>query len=349
MEDSIIIIDNGSGSQRFGFARERKPGFVTPTGNTVSDEKALFNNPVERGRVKNWDDLEALWDHAFKNGLKTSPKNMKFIVTELVNPDKKEREKTAELLFEKFGASAIYTARSLVLSTYACGQLNGLVVQSGAGVTQVAPVLDGFAVEKASVCLEWGGNDLDAYLQKLLQARKIDLPKENAAAIACSIKEKLCYAALDFDAEAKKELNKKAPTFELPDGSKISIDHDCIQVPEAMFNPKLLGVDSPGLGKLLADSVSKCDAKRANELFSRVLAAGGNTSFKNFDERLLKEVAAFAPKNTSVKLMPCYSSKIDLSWIGGSILSMNDNFQAMWFGKKEYNEKGASAVNAKCV
>jgi len=75
-------------------------------GDEASPYRALLDitYPIDEGRVRNWDDFNALWEYTFKArmGIKdTSDK--KILVTEAALNPKKNREKMAELIFEKHG------------------------------------------------------------------------------------------------------------------------------------------------------------------------------------------------------------------------------------------------------
>ena len=57
-----------------------------------------------------------------------------------------------------------------------------------------------------------------------------------------SIKEKLCRTALEYEKEIQSGV--KSSHYELPDGSKVTVSNERIMVPEAMFKPSLIGMNS---------------------------------------------------------------------------------------------------------
>lgn len=75
-------------------------------GDEASPYRALLDitYPIDEGRVRNWDDFSALWEYTFKTrmGIKDLS-DKKILVTEAALNPKKNREKMAELIFEKHG------------------------------------------------------------------------------------------------------------------------------------------------------------------------------------------------------------------------------------------------------
>lgn len=69
-----------------------------------------------------------------------------------------------------------------------------------------------------------------------------------------------------------------------------------------LFNPSLIGEESPGIHEVLMYSIQKSDMDLRKTLYSHVVMSGGSTLFKGFGERLLAEVTKLAPKNTKIKV-----------------------------------------------
>ena len=60
--------------------------------------------PMENGIVRNWEDMERLWDHTFSEEiLDVDPNNAKILLTEAPMNPKKNREKLIQTMFEKYG------------------------------------------------------------------------------------------------------------------------------------------------------------------------------------------------------------------------------------------------------
>lgn len=142
--------------------------------------------PMENGIIRNWDDMELLWDHTFGNEcLNIDPTLSKILLTEAPMNPKKNRERLVETMFEKYGFqgnstfviserwafSGAYVAIQAVLTLYAQGLHTGVVVDSGDGVTHICPVYEGFGLQNITKRLDVAGRDITKYLIKLLLLR----------------------------------------------------------------------------------------------------------------------------------------------------------------------------------
>ena len=124
-ESVPIIIDNGSGIIKSGFAGNDHPSAVFPTiigrrrhaaailetnqQDQYIGKRALVNKdvltihyPIEHGIVADWHGMEKIWHHTFYNELHAAPEEHPLLITDSSLNPKGNREKMTEVLFERF-------------------------------------------------------------------------------------------------------------------------------------------------------------------------------------------------------------------------------------------------------
>jgi len=78
------------------------------------------------------------------NKLKVKPAENKIFMTEPILNPKNNKEKMVEVLFEKFGFTGMQVGVQALMSLYSEGLLEGLLLDSGDGVTHCIPVADSY-------------------------------------------------------------------------------------------------------------------------------------------------------------------------------------------------------------
>jgi actin beta/gamma 1 len=155
--------------------------------------------PIEHGIITNWDDMEKIWHHTFYNELRVAPEEHPVLLTEAPLNPKANREKMTQIMFETFNSPAMYVAIQAVLSLYASGRTTGIVVESGDGVTQIAPVFEGNSIPHVFSKSFIAGRDLTTFLGRLLYDRFYKFTSSAELDIVRDIKEKLCFVALNYE------------------------------------------------------------------------------------------------------------------------------------------------------
>jgi len=93
----------------------------------VGDEAAKVRTmldikyPLANGIVRNWEDMEHLWNYTFFEKLKINPPECKIMLTEPPMNPKKNRETMVDYIFGKYKFRSCYIAIQAVLVLYAQG------------------------------------------------------------------------------------------------------------------------------------------------------------------------------------------------------------------------------------
>ncbi|VDK64696.1 unnamed protein product [Cylicostephanus goldi] len=282
-EIAPVVIDNGSGVCKAGFAGDEAPQVVFPSiigrprhqivvkmgqkGLYVGDEAQYrrdaltLHYPIERGIVTNWNDMEKIWHHTFYSELRISPEEHPVLLTEPSLNPKGNREKMTQIMFETFNTPAMYVSTQAVLAHYAFGRTSSVVLEIGDGLTNIVPIYQGYFLPHAAKRIDMAGRDLTDYMMRILTERGYFFTTTAERETVRDIKEKLCYVAPDFKQEliisSQSTLLEK--NYEAPDGQIITLGNERFRCPEILFAPSYIGSDSKGIHETTYKSIMSCD------------------------------------------------------------------------------------------
>ena len=254
-----VVIDNGTGYMKGGFSGENAPRSVFPTlvgtpnkGKLLTDEKipriigqeALekmgmsdVKYPIEKGIIKDWDDMELIWHHMLYNELRIAPEDHNMILTDIPSNAPENREKIVQRMFEKLNVPGLYISMTSVLAIYDAGRTSGMAVDSGQEITNFVPVYEGFAFPNAISKTEIGGKKLTKYLKQLLTDKKYNINTDAKELKINEIKEKYCRVSYDFENEIREagEGGNLEEKVKLPDGEEITLETERLKCPESLY------------------------------------------------------------------------------------------------------------------
>ena len=369
-EAPAVVIDNGSGNVKCWYAGEDVPRALFPAAlgypreggevlvgdAAVSAKRVTLKYPIEHGIVSDWDGLEKLWSEAFRL-IGADPKNQATLVTEAPLNPKINREKMAQLLFEKFSVPAVHIQIQAVLTLYCVGRTEGCVFDSGDGVTHAVPVFEGHTIPTAVKRLDMAGRDLTEWMMELL-SDETDRPFTTTLdrEAARLIKEKHARVSLNFDEELdlydavpRDESKTKMQTYTLPDGHDITFGRAAFCCPELLFNPALADKPCQSAQQLVHDSIQCCPVDIRRALYRNIVLSGGNTMFENMALRLQGEVGKLVNARVADELKVIAPGERKYSvWMGGALLASLASFSSEWVTKQEYDEAGPSIIHTRC-
>eukprot|EP00644_Phytophthora_capsici_P007998 jgi/Phyca11/553962/estExt2_Genewise1Plus.C_PHYCAscaffold_580020 len=231
-----VVIDNGSGSMKAGFAGGETPQVVFPSyvgttkhtrmmaggafegadvvvGNRMQNHRGLFKiqYAMEHGVVTDWNSMHRIWQHVYaKEQLNVQSEDHPVLLTEAPLNPVANRQRAGEVFFEAFNVPSLFVSPQAVLSLYASGRTTGVVLDVGDGVAHVVPVYEGFTLPHAITRMDIAGRDVTRHLQLLLRRAGYNFQTSAELEIVREIKEKLCYVAFNPTKEEQLEAEKSA-------------------------------------------------------------------------------------------------------------------------------------------
>ena len=286
MSAPVIVFDNGTGYMKAGLSNKETPMCTIPAligrpmlrfkqkienielkpimiGDEVSPVRSLLEltYPMEEGIIKNAGDMEILWDYVLQKKLKINKsdfKNRKLLITEAPNNPDKNKEKMAQILFEKIGIGFFNIEPQAKMTLYCEGGESGVVLDSGDGVTHVIPIAKNFLLQHQIKRLDIAGRHITNYLTRLMQIKGYAFNSTADFEIVRELKEKYCFVSCDIKSDRKldQETTYYNSYTKLPDGRKIRISCEKFEAPEILFQPNLIQNEMPGVHEMLYNCIN---------------------------------------------------------------------------------------------
>ena len=320
MDKQAVVIDNGTGFTKMGYAGNLDPDFVIPTAIADLDKKSTLGvsikndeydyyigeqainqaktskkhkltYPMQDGIIESWDLMEKYW-HQSVPGLYIGVQAVFALLG---------CSKTHEDINEEEDGKMDKDQKAAIDS------LTGVVVDSGDGVTHIVPICDGFVVGSNIKHIPIAGRKITKFMEQMIRERGEKIPTEDLYFATMELKEKHGYLAPDLVKEFGKYDQKRNEGGKLLQSSKfkkyegigkitnkpysINVGYELFLGPEAFFSPEIIDKNyKSSLDEIIDLTIQQCPIDYRRRLYADVVFSGGSTSFKNLDKRLQKSL-----------------------------------------------------------
>lgn len=360
---------------------ERRKLFISGQIDSCKDHSGLFYLlPFQKGYLVNWDVQKQVWDYAFgKEVLNLKPTESSIILTEPHYNFPTIQEAMNEIFFEEYQFQSILRTNATTLSYRKYEEEYPLencciVVDAGYSFTHIVPYHAGKKITSALCRIDVGGKLLTNHFKEIISYRQLQVMDETY--VMNQVKEDACYISMDFfkDMEKSKlkgDANTLVCDYVLPDythihrgfikqkgttsekNSKsqeqtIRLAGERISVPEVLFHPSDIGIPQMGIPEAIVHSIEKCPEELRPHMYRNIVLTGGSCLFKNFKERVKREVRSLAPSLYKVRVTMSDRPQ-EYACAGGLAWSTADHFREHLLTLEEYQEAGQSACQRQFI
>ncbi len=317
-----VIIDIGAGTMRAGLSSDDAP--------TVELSSADF---ATHGIVTNWPQFEENLKQVYAQ-LGVKPSEHPVLITEKPLNPKRTREQIAEVFFDKLNVPSMFMYNDAALALYNSGLTTGLALISQGDVSHTVPVYEGYALPHAIIRMDMGKLDLVKKLESSLTAEGKSVPRN----IVSNILSESGYVALNYEKELEKGADNK-------NVQGVVIGNSRFVVPEAMFQPRMIGMEGAGFHETTYNSIMKCDVDIRKDLYANTILVGENMLYPGMSDRMQKEISALAPPTMKI-VITIPENAHEAIWQGAKKL-FPTILPEMLLTRAEYQENGAGMVHRK--
>eukprot|EP01125_Pyxidicula_operculata_P003535 TRINITY_DN1456_c0_g1_i5.p1 TRINITY_DN1456_c0_g1~~TRINITY_DN1456_c0_g1_i5.p1 ORF type:complete len:317 (-),score=34.22 TRINITY_DN1456_c0_g1_i5:186-1136(-) len=308
--------------------------------------------PIKRGKITNFDDLSEIWNHMFFNELRVAPEEVRVLMSDHPYAPLRDREKMAEIMFETFNITELAIEHESYMANFGTCRSCALVLQIGDGISHTLPIWEGYTMKEAILSVELSGSDITDYLTNSLREIGFPFNTTSEREIVRDMKEKLCYASLDYESEYARVSSGDdyniIRSYSLPDSSSLRIGKERFMSTEVLFRPsELLHRDVMGIHELLHKSIMNIDIDLRTNLVRNIVLCGGSALIPGLAYRLKYEMLKMYDSNIAPNIIYFPESKY-LTWLGGSALS-NMSFYKGWVSREKYEEHGPWIFHKKAI
>lgn len=218
-------------------------------------------------------------------------------------------------------------ASQTTLALFASRRTSGILVNIGFRETQVVPIVTSYTWP-GTISVKVGGLHLTRYLRGQLQRRNVQVPSLYTAR---TLKENLCYVALDYWAELRKDTKA---SYRVGSEGLYTLNQERFRTGEILFKPHIAGRNVKGLHRAVARCIDRCQyvkVKTDRNWYKTIVLAGGTANLPGLAERLEKELHDLLPPSISrgIRVIPSpYGA--DAAWHGAKMVGNLSSFRKSW-------------------
>ncbi|KAK4398688.1 Actin-related protein 8 [Sesamum angolense] len=306
-----LIIDGGSGYCKYGWSKYSSPSgrnLETSSLQCLLDLDILFNN-LQQDAGENINTANCciipLCHYDNTESAKSSRRQLKDAIY--------------STLFD-MNVPAVCAINQATLALFAARRTSGVVVNVGFHQTSVVPILHGKVMHKVGVeTVGMGALKLTGFLRDRMQQNNIHF---DSLYTVRTLKENLCYVALDYEAELSKDTQA---SFAVTSNNWFTLSKERFQTGEILFQPRMAGMQAMGLHQAVALCMDHChDAELTGDdnWYKTVVLTGGTACLPGLAARLEKELYGLLPLSISSGIRvfpPPYGT--DSAWYGAKLVS----------------------------
>ncbi|KAK5647495.1 hypothetical protein RI129_002387 [Pyrocoelia pectoralis] len=350
---------------------ERKRFFI---GNQIEECRDLsglyYLLPCEKGFTVKWTVQKPVWDYMFNNICHIEDKAV--IMTQPLFNFKTIQEITDEIFFEEYEIKSMFRLNPCDLAKYeyvnnVVGKhVSCIVVDSGFSFTTIVPYIGGKKYYPAARRINVGGKVLTNYLKEIISYRQLHVMDETY--VINQVKEDSCYVSSNFKedmriASSHGDANTIIKSYVLPDFNNIRrgyiqesgtgadnnaegcqilrLNNERFTVPELLFHPSDIGIESVGIAECIVKSIFLCPEKDRPHLSKHIVLMGGNCKFPGFKERVYADLRSYLPDHWPVNVYKP-ENPITFAWKGGKALASDPKVKSLFITKEQYEERGSA-------
>lgn len=245
-----------------------------------------------------------------------------------------------------------------------------LVIDFGFSATHVVPVIHGQTYWPGVRRINVGGKQLTNFLKETVSFRHYNMMEETF--LLNVVKQRACYVSQHFsddleECQMRKTKSQSRLVYALPDfrtsrlgcvvedaksplkspvkitenSQLLTLTNERFTIPEALFQPNILGIDQCGVPEAALQSVQACPPDVQNLLFANVVLTGGTSKLPGLADRMYTELQKNA-LHGSVLRVGQSEKPIPYAWEGGRQLFNNhaEALKDLRITKQEYDESG---------